>query len=136
MALVKATMPARFHRDLAGTVGAGQLRHQARHFAAHDDRDHLEGRGIADPGEEEQRHEAREEPGEAARLQRQDHGQNAMAIMPTKTQKVTRPPPNLSDTQPVPARRQRADQRPEEDVLQRVHIGEGDLRLSSGKPAE
>ncbi len=44
------------------------------------------------------------------------------------TQKVMRPPPIRSQALPVSSPRQRADQRPEEGVLQRVHIGELDLR--------
>jgi hypothetical protein len=51
---------------------------------------------------------------------------------PTNTQKVTRPPPYLSDTQPVAAR-ERPDQRADEGELQRVDLGK--LRLREQREA-
>ena len=53
--------------------------------------------------------------------------------MPTNTQKVTRPPPYLSDIQPVSERDERADQRAEESVGERIDLGE--LRLGEQREA-
>ncbi len=66
---------AGLHRDLPLALLDAQMRHQARHLAAHDHGDHLEGGGVADPGQEEQRHEAGEETDERAEPEEGDHAE-------------------------------------------------------------
>jgi hypothetical protein len=55
--------------------------------------------------------------------------------MPTKTQKVTRPPPKRSDIQPVPARDRAPTSGPRKTYCSALTSGKAIL-LSSGKPAE
>ena len=117
-------------------VRARQLRHQARHFLTHDHRDHLEGGGIAHPCDEEQSHEAGEEAAEAAVACREsNHAKHTDDHADEHPEGDPPAAPPVGD----PARAgaaDRADQRPEEHVLQRVDVGELRSWLSSGKPAE
>jgi hypothetical protein len=79
------------------------------------------------------RRSPRTRPAEVLGAQEVDHAQHA-AIMPTNTQKVTRAPPQRS----APSRSRRGSaptSGPEEDVLQHVDVGEGDLGQQR-KPAE
>ena len=55
--------------------------------------------------------------------------------MPTNTQKVTRPPPHLSDTQPVSERDSAPTSGPRKAYVSALTSGNWVL-ASSGKPAE
>lgn len=57
------------------------------------------------------------------------------AIMPAKTQKVTRPPPTRSDSQPVPARLSAPTSGPRKTNCSAFTSGKA-RPVSSGKPAE
>ena len=101
--------------------------------------DHLEGRRVADAGREEQDQEHREEAPERAGLvldaEEVENAEHADASSATKIQKVTRPPPNLSEPSPWPsatARRPAARGR-----RSAAHSTSGNwIFASSGKPAE
>jgi hypothetical protein len=99
--------------------------------------DHLEGGGIADPGDEEHEHERAKKPLKSFACQEVDHAQRP-AIMPMNTQKVTRAPPQRSH----PAGRGAAiapTSGPEEHVFQHVDVGKLDLgeqREAGGKADE
>ena len=118
--------------------GVGR-RHQPVHFLAHDVRDHLEGRRVADAGREEQHQEHREEAPERARLILDaEEVEDARARRPssgTNTHKVTRPPPHLSATQPVAERDSAPTSGPRKTNCSASTSGNWVL-ASSGKPAE
>jgi hypothetical protein len=103
---------------------------------AHDRRDHLEGRGVADAGGEEQQHEHREEAPERARLvlaPRKYRDAGTAAIITTNTQKVTRPPPKRSEIQPVAERDRAPTSGPRNTNCSESTSGNWVL-ASSGKP--
>ena len=117
---------AGFHGDLPLALFSIKMRHQARNFSSHDHRDHLEGRRVADTGQEEQRHEAGEEADEGAEPEEADHAEGG------RYHRRKGPEGHATTAEPVrdPAGRgaaQRPHKRPEEHVAQGVDFGEGQL---------
>ena len=104
-----------------------EFRHQQLHLLGHDHRDHLEGRRIAHAGGEEKQHEHGEEAPESARLSLDAEEEEHAGHRDDHQQKGPEGDASAAELVGDPARAcptEGADQRPQEDVLQGVHLRE------------
>ena len=124
------------HR-LAATLLRPELRASAAAPAPHDDRDHLEGGGLPTPVKKnsamKQAKKPQKAPG-ASSPEEEDHPERRRDHA-EEHQVVTRAPPCLSATQPVPARLSAPTSGPRKTNCSDVDVGNSIL-ASSGKPAE